>query len=62
MILQTKPNNRKLLRSATISSGAVAVVLLLQYLFPDFDLSGFEAAVLTGVSAWVVNLVRETNG
>lgn len=51
--------NHKLLKSAGISLGAVASIYVLAFLFPDFDWLELRTAVLTAVSAWIINTVRE---
>lgn len=62
MLLQQSPDNSKLIRSAAISFGAVALFALVNYLFPDMDLSEMQTALMTAVLAWVINTLKETNG
>lgn len=60
MMQLSMPNNNKLLRSAGISAGAVLAVIGLKFMFPEADLNTLQAAILTAVSGWLINTVRES--
>jgi hypothetical protein len=62
LTLEKRTKLEKMVWSALISGGGVAVVLTLEALFPAFDWVEYKTAILTAIGAWVVNYVRETLG
>lgn len=54
------PDVSKLAKSAAIVGIALAFVVGLRFLFPGFDWNPTLTAILTGISAWLVNTVKET--
>lgn len=60
MKLLTQEKLTNLLWSAGISGGGLALVVLLSRLFPtSFDWVQVQTALLTAISAWIVNTVKE---
>ena len=59
MILQ-RPENAKLLRSALIAIGGVGFLLLIRFVFPDQDMTVYEAGLAVAVGSWVVNAMKES--
>lgn len=55
-----RPNNQKLIRSASISAGGILFLLGLMFLFPDQDLTEIETAIVTAVGAWLINTMKES--
>jgi hypothetical protein len=56
----TQANVPSLCRSAAICAAAIAALVALKYLFPSFNWIQIETAVLTVITAWMVNTVKET--
>ncbi len=54
------PEATKLAKSAAICAIALGSVLLLKRFFPEFDYVQLQTAILTVVSAWLVNVVKES--
>lgn len=61
MKLQT-PEPKKLAKSAGIVLVALGFLLIVKALFPAFDFLQTETIIITLVSAWIVNVVKETTG
>lgn len=55
-----KPRIKKLIKSAAIGMVAIGSILLLKDLFPSFDFVQYETALLTAISMWLVNTVKES--
>lgn len=59
-----RPQMDKLQRSALISMcGAllgIGFLLVLRYLFPNYDATEIQAGIFVAISAWIVNLVKES--
>lgn len=56
------PELAKLAKSALISGLGLGIVVLLRFLFPDFDWTPVLTAILTAIGAWLVNTVKESLG
>lgn len=54
------PNPNKLIRSLSIVTAALVVLIILKWVFPTFDWVHGETAILTAVTAWLVNTVKES--